>query len=91
MSENKKEGWPVSWDLLPHPIRRIGGAVLGFFQLHQLSSHGDHFMRDPLATPLPGEVGAVPTVPSWPLESDGMEPVNQMYDTGWDDMGRYLE
>lgn len=25
-----------------HPLRRIGGAILGLFQMHQLSSHGDH-------------------------------------------------
>lgn len=30
------------FDLLPHPLRRIGKTILGFFQLHQLSTHGDH-------------------------------------------------
>lgn len=30
------------FDLLPHPLRRLGRGLLDFFSLHQLASHGDH-------------------------------------------------
>lgn len=32
-------------DILPHPLRRIGHAILELGKLHQLASHGDHFQK----------------------------------------------
>lgn len=34
-------------DLLPHPLRRVGGAIIGFFQMHQLSEQSDHKFDHP--------------------------------------------
>lgn len=44
-------------DILPHPIRRIGKAILELFSLHQLSSHGDHTFDHPVDDMLLGETG----------------------------------
>lgn len=37
----------------PHPLRRMGHAVLWFLNMHQLSTHGDHtFERNRGAAPM---------------------------------------
>ncbi len=55
---------------IPERLCRIGRAVTGFFQMHQLASHGDH--------PFDHEIYDK----GWPLESDGIDPallnMNQM-------------
>lgn len=50
MTENK-DGWPETFDLVPHPIKRVAKVIGGLFCMHQLASHGDHFQH-PLDTPL---------------------------------------
>lgn len=32
-----------NFDIIPHPIRRIGNALLGLVTMHQLSPVSDHF------------------------------------------------
>lgn len=33
------------FDILPHPLRRLGRALCDLFSMHQLASHGDHFVH----------------------------------------------
>lgn len=44
MSEKDTNPFP-KLDILPHPLRRIGHALLELGKLHQLASHGDHFQN----------------------------------------------
>lgn len=52
MGEIQKDGFPEHYDLLPHPLKRVGKMVLGFFNMHQLASHGDHTFEHPLDSPI---------------------------------------
>lgn len=52
--------------------------------------NGTRLHHDPLSPLEPTTNRGWPKAIPWPTESDGMEPVNQMVDTGWDSEGRYL-
>lgn len=92
----ERPGFPEEYDILPHPLRRVGAGLVWFFSLHQLASHGDHKFEHPLDTP------AEP-VTDWPEESDGIPPRHTWEEYGqmgqarlrvvpnrWDGDGRYM-
>lgn len=45
MSEKQTDGFPETYDILPHPLKRIGKAITYLLTMHQLASHGDHFQH----------------------------------------------
>lgn len=42
--ESDKNPFP-KFDILPHPLKRLGRALLSCVQMHQLSGQSDHFQN----------------------------------------------
>lgn len=79
MSEIDRNPLP-RFDLLPHPLRRVGRAVTYLFTMHQLADHGEHFVDAPLDAP----VEPVTSLPDNRADLAAQEARMEEYWRGWE-------
>lgn len=71
-------------EVVANPLRKLGGVIVSFFSMHQLASHGEHFVADTLATP----VRPVTELPNNTAVLLAQEERMRLYWSGWEDAGK---